>query len=80
MTAAEPVYRQIAAQLRVLIVEGALRPGDALPPVRRVARDLAVHFNTVAEAFRMVAETRARGLPASRIRKELKSLMEALEP
>jgi GntR family transcriptional regulator len=54
--AAEPAYRQIAAQLRTLIVEGALKPGDALPPVRVLARDLAIHFNTVAEAYRLLAE------------------------
>jgi GntR family transcriptional regulator len=54
--AAEPAYRQISAQLRTLIVEGRLKPGDALPPVRRLAMDLAVHFNTVAEAYRLLAE------------------------
>jgi len=51
-----PVVRQIADQLRVLLVEGALKPGTALPSVRRVAIDLGVHFNTVAEAYRQLAE------------------------
>jgi GntR family transcriptional regulator len=50
-----PVLRQIADQLRVLLVEGALPPGAALPPVRRMAVDLGVHFNTVAEAYRQLA-------------------------
>jgi GntR family transcriptional regulator len=50
-----PLVRQIVDQLRVLLVEGALKPGSALPPVRRVAIDLAVHFNTVAEAYRQLA-------------------------
>jgi DNA-binding transcriptional regulator YhcF (GntR family) len=36
-------------------VEGALQPGTVLPPVRRLAGDLAVHFNTVAEAYRQLA-------------------------
>jgi DNA-binding transcriptional regulator YhcF (GntR family) len=49
-------WRQIADQLRTLIVEGALPPGDALPPVRRLAIELGVHFNTVAEAYRAMAE------------------------
>ncbi|MEO8657929.1 MAG: GntR family transcriptional regulator [Bryobacteraceae bacterium] len=41
--------------LRVLLVEGQLRPGTALPSVRRVAMELGVHFNTVAEAYRQLA-------------------------
>ena len=55
--AASPVslVRQIVDQLRVLLVEGSLKPGTALPPVRRLATDLAVHFNTVAEAYRQLA-------------------------
>ncbi len=52
---AVPLVKQIVDQLRVLLVEGSLRPGTALPPVRRVATDLAVHFNTVAEAYRQLA-------------------------
>lgn len=120
VNASEPVYRQVAAQLRTLIVEGALTPGDSLPPVRKLATDLAVHFNTIAEAYRllaeegfldvghgraarvaerrapraregdveafrqrlrrMMAEMKAGGLPAARIRKEIESLMENLEP
>jgi DNA-binding transcriptional regulator YhcF (GntR family) len=50
-----PLVRQIVDQLRVLLVERALKPGAALPPVRRLATDLAVHFNTVAEAYRQLA-------------------------
>lgn len=30
-------------------------PGESLPPVRRLAIDLGVHFNTVAEAYRLLA-------------------------
>jgi GntR family transcriptional regulator len=55
LAAAEPAWRQISVQLRTLIVEGVLKPGDILPPVRRLATDLAVHFNTVAEAYRQLA-------------------------
>lgn len=47
--------RQIVDQMRVLLVEGSLKPGTPLPPVRRLATDLAVHFNTVAEAYRQLA-------------------------
>jgi len=37
-------------------MEGMLRPGDTLPPVRRLAIDLGIHFNIVAEAYRALAE------------------------
>lgn len=51
-----PVYRQMVDGLRVLLVNGELKPGDRLPPVRRLAMDLGVHFNTVAEAYRTLAD------------------------
>ena len=50
-----PAVRQIADSLRVLLVEGQLTPGAELPSVRRVAMELGVHFNTVAEAYRQLA-------------------------
>jgi len=50
-----PAVRQITDSLRVLLVEGRLAPGTALPSVRRVAVELGVHFNTVAEAYRQLA-------------------------
>lgn len=51
-----PVYRQIVDGLRILLVNGELKPGDQLPPVRRLAIDLGIHFNTVAEAYRTLAD------------------------
>ncbi len=53
--AATPVYRQIVDGLRVALVNGELAPGDPLPPVRRLALDIGVHFNTVAQAYRELA-------------------------
>jgi len=50
-----PAYRQIVDGLRVLLVEGALRPGSELPSVRRLALELGIHFNTVGEAYRQLA-------------------------
>ena len=52
---AVPVVRQIVDSLRVHLVEGQLAPGTALPSVRRLAMELDVHFNTVAEAYRQLA-------------------------
>ncbi len=50
-----PAYEQIASGLRRLLVEGAFHPGDQLPTVRRLAVDLGVHHNTVAEAYRLLS-------------------------
>lgn len=51
----EPAVRQIAEQIRARIVDGALAPGTALPAVRRLSLELGVHFNTVAEAYRLLS-------------------------
>jgi GntR family transcriptional regulator len=51
----EPAYRQIADGLRCWLVSEELPPGARLPPVRRLALDLGVHHNTVAEAYRRLA-------------------------
>jgi GntR family transcriptional regulator len=51
-----PAYRQIANDIRRHLVEGHLTPGDLLPPIRQLALDLGVHFNTVALAYRMLAD------------------------
>ncbi|NLF32424.1 MAG: GntR family transcriptional regulator [Planctomycetes bacterium] len=49
-------YRQVVDGLRAMLVAGELRPGDRLPPVRQLAADLTVHHNTVAEAYRTLAQ------------------------
>lgn len=51
-----PAYRQITDALRSHLVDGRLTPGDLLPPVRQLAMDLNVHFNTVAHAYRDLAD------------------------
>ncbi|MGC9946390.1 MAG: GntR family transcriptional regulator [Bryobacteraceae bacterium] len=56
LDSAAPVNRQIVDQLRTLLVEGAVAPDDTLPSVRRLAIDLGVHFNTVADAYRTLAD------------------------
>jgi GntR family transcriptional regulator len=50
-----PVYEQIASGLRTLLVVGELVPDAQLPTVRRLATDLGVHHNTVAESYRVLA-------------------------
>src|SRR5688500_11381512 len=51
-----PAYRQIADDVRRHLVDGRLAPGDLLPPIRQLALDLGVHFNTVALAYRLLAD------------------------
>jgi DNA-binding transcriptional regulator YhcF (GntR family) len=68
LSSTTPVYRQIVDQIRTHAVEGFLRSGDVLPSVRRLAIDLGIHFNTVAEAYRTLADEGwievAQGRPA----------------
>ena len=47
-----PLYAQIASRLRVAVAAGELRPGDALPSVRRLAAQLRVNPATVVQAYR----------------------------
>jgi DNA-binding transcriptional regulator YhcF (GntR family) len=50
----EPVYEQVARQIRLLIATGALPPGMTLPSVRQLAGDLSVNLNTIARAYRLL--------------------------
>ena len=49
-----PLRRQIAAQIEFLIGTGDLKPGEPLPSVRALARQLHVHHNTVSQAYQDV--------------------------
>lgn len=52
----EPAYSQIASQIRRAVAAGALSAGTLLPSVRTLAADLGVNLNTVARAYRLLAE------------------------
>jgi GntR family transcriptional regulator len=54
----EPVYAQIARQIRSRIAAGELPAGMPLPSVRSVASDLGINLNTVARAYRILEEER----------------------
>jgi len=47
-----PIYLQLMEQIRHGIETGALRPGDQLPGLRKLAETLAMNPNTVAKAYR----------------------------
>jgi len=48
---AMPISRQIADQVATLCASGQLRPGERLPSVRELARELAVNQNTVLRVY-----------------------------
>jgi GntR family transcriptional regulator len=59
----EPPYRQLVRQLKKALSSRSLKPGERLPAVRVLARDLRLSPNTVARAYR---ELEREGLLAAR--------------
>jgi len=47
-----PLYLQLMEQVKHAVETGALRPGDQLPAIRKMAEDLVMNPNTVARAYR----------------------------
>ena len=47
-----PIYLQLMEQVKHAIATGALRPGEQLPGMRKVAEELVINPNTVAKAYR----------------------------
>ncbi|MCU1494343.1 MAG: transcriptional regulator, GntR family [Acidimicrobiaceae bacterium] len=57
-----PAYRQLVDQVRQAVSLGILCPGDKLPPVREVVRQITINPNTVHRAYRdLEAEGLVRG-------------------
>jgi len=50
-TARTPIYRQLIDQVRRAVARGGLGPGDRLPSVRQLSRELVVNPNTIARAY-----------------------------
>jgi GntR family transcriptional regulator len=47
-----PIYSRIADQVRFAVAAGAVRPGELVPSVRELSKQLVVNPNTVARAYR----------------------------
>ena len=47
----EPIYAQITRQIKQQILSGALRPGDALPSIRLLAKELRISVITTKRAY-----------------------------
>jgi DNA-binding transcriptional regulator YhcF (GntR family) len=56
VASAKPLEEQIVLELRQALAQGTVRPGDELPSARQLAGDLGVHWNTVARAYRRLAD------------------------
>ena len=46
-----PIYEQIYAQLKAQIIAGELTPGEALPSIRALAKDLKISVITTKRAY-----------------------------
>lgn len=55
-SSAEPIYLQIRTQIIAAIAQGDLQPGDVLPSVRNLARDLGVNLHTVNKAYAVLQD------------------------
>jgi len=53
-----PVYEQIIMQVCSGVTSGKVSPGDPLPPIRQLAKDLALTPATVAKAYLMLEQNR----------------------
>lgn len=47
----KPIYEQITAQIKQLIMTGVLQEGDALPSMRTLAKDLRISVITTKRAY-----------------------------
>ena len=47
----QPIYDQIAAQIKNLIITGELREGDTLPSMRLLAKELRISVITTKRAY-----------------------------
>ena len=51
-----PIYKQISAQFRDDIMNGAIREGEFLPSIRGLARDLKISVITTLKAYETLTE------------------------
>ncbi|QEH32446.1 HTH-type transcriptional repressor YtrA [Aquisphaera giovannonii] len=54
-----PIYGQIGDRVKFAVASGVLRPGEMVPSVRELSKQLVVNPNTVARAYR---ELQSEGL------------------
>nr|WP_240945078.1 GntR family transcriptional regulator [Bifidobacterium sp. DSM 109958] len=55
-TSGQPIYGQIKRQIREAVLAGELKPGQALPSLRRLAKELRISVLTVTRAYGELAD------------------------
>jgi GntR family transcriptional regulator len=51
-----PIYLQLKEKVVTMMLDGVLKPGDALPSVRQVAADFQLNPITVSRAYQELAD------------------------
>ena len=51
-----PIYRQLKERVIAMMLDGLLKPGDALPSVRQVAAEYHLNPITVSRAYQELAD------------------------
>ena len=54
--ASQPLYEQIASQIKAAIISGELQAGEAIPSVRSLAKALQISILTVQKAYATLQE------------------------
>ena len=47
----KPIYEQITAQIKAMVMNGSLSPGDPLPSMRLLAKELRISVITTMKAY-----------------------------
>ncbi|MCI9681939.1 MAG: GntR family transcriptional regulator [Lachnospiraceae bacterium] len=47
----KPIYEQITAQIKAMVMNGSLSPGDPLPSMRLLAKELRISVITTKRAY-----------------------------
>ncbi|MCR5808371.1 MAG: GntR family transcriptional regulator [Clostridiales bacterium] len=53
-----PVYKQLYDEIAGQVLSGTISPGEALPPIRTVAKELGISIITVRNAWDALIEAR----------------------
>jgi GntR family transcriptional regulator len=65
------IYDQVVRQVKFAVARGAVKPGNLVPSVREMARELTINPNTVARAYQqlqtdgVLEQVRGMGLEVS---------------
>lgn len=51
---AEPLFEQVVFAVKTAVARGTAKPGEQLPSVRELARELAINPNTVVRAYEVL--------------------------